>query len=89
MKPGGRILIVELEVHENEEFQREMGDPVKGFPADELVGALREAGLELEIERVLKIGRESGAEKLAPGLYLVRARNPENHQSWNGRQIQP
>ena len=74
MKPGGKILILELEAHENEEFQREMGDPVRGFPPDQLKAALAEAGLQPEIERRLEIGPESGAEKKAPDLYLVRAR---------------
>ncbi len=86
MKPGGRILVVELRAHENEEFQREMGDPVKGFPPDRLRRALREGGLEPEIERGLEIGPESGAEKMAPDLYLVRARRPEhdlNNRSMN------
>jgi hypothetical protein len=80
MKPGGKILILELEAHENEEFQREMGDPVRGFPPDQLKAALAEAGLQPEIERRLEIGPESGAEKKAPDLYLVRARKPQHHR---------
>ena len=86
MKPGGRILILELEAHENEEFQREMGDPVRGFPPDQLKTALGEAGLQPEIERRLELGPESGAEKIAPDLYLVRARKPKHrrdHRSIN------
>ena len=77
MKPGASILIVELETHENEEFQREMGDPLRGLPPGQMKASLRGAGLELELERSLEIGPGSGAEKLAPDLYLIRARKPK------------
>ena len=44
LRPGGRIVIVDLLRHDQEEFRRRMGQAVSGFEGGALSGALREAG---------------------------------------------
>lgn len=75
LKPGGRLLIVDMFPHSMEAFQREMGDPVSGIDPEELTGWMEQAGFEARHWRHLTPGDESasGPLKPAPEMYLIRA----------------
>jgi len=45
LKPGGRVLIVDMTPHEREEYRQRMGHVWQGFPADIVAGWMEEAGL--------------------------------------------
>ncbi len=44
VKPGGRVLVVDMQSHDREEYRQEMGHVWLGFPAERLEGWLEEAG---------------------------------------------
>lgn len=44
VRPGGRVLIVEMTPHDHEEYRDRMGHVWLGFPADQLAGWLVDAG---------------------------------------------
>lgn len=46
LKPGGRLLIVELHPYENERFRTAMGDRRAGVPAEKLEAWIKAAGFE-------------------------------------------
>ncbi len=46
LKPGGRVLVVDMMPHEREEYRQRMGHVWQGFSADTIGGWMDEAGLE-------------------------------------------
>ena len=46
LKPGGRVLIVDMMPHEHEEYRQRMGHVWQGFAADTIGGWMEEAGLQ-------------------------------------------
>ncbi len=46
LKPGGRVLIVDMTAHEREEYRQRMGHLWLGFSPEMLAGWMQEAGLE-------------------------------------------
>lgn len=46
LKPGGRVLVVDMMPHEREEYRQRMGHVWQGFAADAIGGWMEEAGLQ-------------------------------------------
>jgi len=73
VKPGGVVVVVDFVRHEAEWMRDELGVLWLGFPADEIVGWLRDAGLTSV--RVEHFASPSPAREL-PGTFLASARKP-------------
>ncbi len=70
LKPGGRLLIVDMAKHDHAEYQQTMGHVWMGFEADQLEGWLEEAGLESM--RMVDLPAEAKAR--GPNLFAATAR---------------
>jgi ArsR family transcriptional regulator len=70
VKPGGRILIVDMVPHERAEFEENMGHVWLGFPEADLVRRAREAGLEQVRHNLLPMERNAKG----PALFAMTAR---------------
>lgn len=72
LRPGGRLVVVDLLRHDRDEFQREMGQVRLGFDLDELRATMGEAGLA--DARVRALAPEPQAK--GPALVLATASVP-------------
>ncbi len=73
VRPGGRVLIVEQELHENQAFYETMKDLWWGFAPAELASALTEAGFaEVRSQRLTTVMESSGAAE-SPPLFVLTA----------------
>jgi SAM-dependent methyltransferase len=72
LKPGGRLVVVDLARHGDESFARRLGQARLGFAPDELARALGAAGLASPTIRPLP--PEPGAR--GPALFIATARQP-------------
>jgi ubiquinone/menaquinone biosynthesis C-methylase UbiE/DNA-binding transcriptional ArsR family regulator len=72
LRPGGRLVVVDLLRHDREEFRREMGQQSLGFAAEDLREMLEEAGLGGAACRELP----PEAEAKGPALVLAAASAP-------------
>ncbi|UCC24756.1 MAG: metalloregulator ArsR/SmtB family transcription factor [Gemmatimonadales bacterium] len=73
LKPGGRLVVVEMRAHDRgPRYAREMGHVWPGFQPDELTGWLRAAGFEQVVTRPLPPDPEA----LGPSLFLSAALRP-------------
>lgn len=69
VKPGGRVLVVDMQSHEREEYRQEMGHVWLGFPAERLEGWLEEAGFD----DVRFIALPADVEAQGPPLFTATA----------------
>ena len=68
VRPGGRVLVVEQDAHDNEEYHERMQDHWWGFAREEFVGWLRSAGFEeIETNELAQTDRSLDA----PELFVV------------------
>jgi ArsR family transcriptional regulator len=72
LKPGGRLVLVDLARHGDESFARRLGQARLGFAPEELTRALGAAGLSSP--RLRPLPPEAGAR--GPSLFIATARQP-------------
>lgn len=72
LKPGGRLLIVDMTPHGREEYRQTMGHVWLGFSAEQMQDWAVEAGLEATRYR----GLPADARARGPGLFSLAARRP-------------
>lgn len=70
LRPGGRVLVVDMAPHDREEYRQRMGHLWLGFSAEALEGWMREMGLESF--RYLHLPPDPEAK--GPGLFAATAR---------------
>lgn len=69
LKPGGRLLIVDMLPHDREEYRQEMGHVWLGFSEERLAGWLQDAGFgELQFAPLPPMPDSQG-----PGLFVAQA----------------
>lgn len=72
LRPGGRLLVLDMVPHEREEYRQEMGHVWLGFPAEQILAWTAAAGLEAPLYQQLPA--DPGA--LGPALFSLTARRP-------------
>ena len=70
LKPGGRLLVVDMMPHDREEYRQQMGHVWLGFSEAQLAGLLRDAGLAAVRYRPLP----ADADAKGPVLFAASAR---------------
>jgi ubiquinone/menaquinone biosynthesis C-methylase UbiE len=81
LKPGGRLVIVDMLPHEREEYRSQMGHVWLGFAEADVVGTLRDAGFDHV--RLLPLPADPKAK--GPALFAARAVKPASAS----RQVHP
>jgi ArsR family transcriptional regulator len=76
LKPGGRLLVVDMTPHAREEYRQTMGHLWQGFSSEQMRGWLAEAELEAGRYRVLP----ADARARGPGLFSLTARRPQSQK---------
>lgn len=79
LRPGGRLLVVDMLPHDREEYRRQMGHVWLGFESERIAAWLREAGLESP--RVLPLAADPEAK--GPGLFAASGRRPSPSSTTN------
>ena len=74
VKPGGVVVVVDFVRHQAEWMREELGVLWLGFPADEILRWLGDAGLESV--RIEHFANPSPARRDLPGTFLASARKP-------------
>jgi ArsR family transcriptional regulator len=77
LRPGGRLLVVDMMPHDREEYRQQMGHVWLGFAEAQLADLLREAGLEAVRYRPLP----ADAEAKGPVLFAASAIRPKERSS--------
>jgi ubiquinone/menaquinone biosynthesis C-methylase UbiE/DNA-binding transcriptional ArsR family regulator len=73
LKPGGKLVVVDLMRHDRDDFRRQMGQRCMGFEPDELERRLLASGLQAA--RVRPLPAQRGVK--GPALMLATAMSPE------------
>jgi ArsR family transcriptional regulator len=81
LKPGGRLLVVDLRPHDRDRYREEMGHRWQGFAPERLRSWLEEAGLHDVVARPLPADPEAQG----PLLVLARATRPTRRTTRAGR----
>ena len=81
LKPGGRLLVIDMLEHDRREYQQTMGHVWLGFDAAQVAGWLRAAGFEgVRIAPLAPAPEAQG-----PALFAAAARRAGAHERLDGR----
>ena len=69
LKPGGRLLLVDMLPHDRENYRQQMGHVWLGFPDDQMRAMLTDAGFD--DVRIVPLAPDSRAK--GPGLFAATA----------------
>lgn len=72
VRPGGRVIVVDMQPHEREAYRAEMGHAWLGFPPEQLAGWLADAGLAAP--RLVPLPPDAAGK--GPPLFVAVARRP-------------
>lgn len=72
LRPGGRLLVVDMMRHDREEYRQRMGHVWQGFAADEIAEWVASAGLE----RFRYVSLPPDPDARGPGLFAATALKP-------------
>ena len=76
LRPGGRVLVIDMLEHDRREYQQEMGHVWLGFDRSQIAGWLEAAGFaHVRVQPLPPAPRASG-----PALFAATGRRPEHHQ---------
>jgi ArsR family transcriptional regulator len=67
LKPGGRVMIVDMQAHDREEYRQQMGHVWLGFAEDQLQRWMRAAGFT----QTRIVALPPGAQAKGPGLFVA------------------
>ena len=81
LKPGGRLIVVDMQPHDREDYRQSMGHVWLGFGEPHVIRLLQ--GARLEAARVVPLAPEASAE--GPSLFLATARRPVSSDSQGDR----
>jgi ArsR family transcriptional regulator len=72
LRPGGRIVVVDMLPHDRESYRQQMGHVWLGFPEEQTLALLGEAGFEgVRVGALAADARAKG-----PALFVATARRP-------------
>ena len=72
LRPGGRLVVVDMQPHDREDYRQRMGHVWLGFAEPQMIRLLQ--GARFEAPRVVPLAPEASAE--GPPLFLASARQP-------------
>ena len=76
LRPGGRVLVIDMLEHDRREYQQEMGHVWLGFDQTQIAGWLEAAGFQrIRVQPLPPAPRASG-----PALFAATGRRSEHHQ---------
>jgi ArsR family transcriptional regulator len=67
LKPGGRVVIVDLLPHDRDDFRQQMGQQVMGFEPEQMERMIRDVGFEMS--KTVSLSPEAGA--IGPAMFLA------------------
>jgi ArsR family transcriptional regulator len=85
LKPGGRLLVVDMAAHGREEYRLRLGHVWQGFAREQIMGWLAEAGLTEARCLDLPLARDAEGPPLFAAVGVRRGRNSRTNTNQSGR----